>query len=274
MRRTPPPGRRCSGPATNETSIDDGVQGIGGRDEIRLLAHEGRPQSAQDRAHRRDRRARDEPAGDQRHVPAPARPSATSSARRTPWARASGTSTRGCSGPVDDASQERRDARCANGVGARHAARDRERPGLGADEQDDREAVDADRGACEEGGPQEPEDERRAQDRGVPQPRGQDPSPSGFGSRPSSLDDALERGDHDRDVLVEVDAELLGAAGDVLAVDRRGEARLPELLLHRLGRQAVDALGADVRRTRARSRTARRPRRASSPCPTRARRSM
>ncbi len=50
-----------------------------------------------------------------------------------------------------------------------------------------------------------------------------------------------------RDVLVEVDAELLGAVADLLAVDGRGEARLLELLLDRLGRQPVDALGAHDR---------------------------
>ena len=36
----------------------------------------------------------------------------------------------------------------------------------------------------------------------------------------------LERGDHEREVLVEVDAELLGARAQLVAVDRGGERRL------------------------------------------------
>src|SRR5215218_912890 len=56
-----------------------------------------------------------------------------------------------------------------------------------------------------------------------------------------------ESGDDERDVLVEVDAELLGARANLVAVDRRREARLLELLLDRLGRHAVDALGPHVR---------------------------
>src|SRR4051794_22803238 len=56
----------------------------------------------------------------------------------------------------------------------------------------------------------------------------------------------LERGDDEPQVLVEVEAERLGALADLVAVDRRREGRRLELLLDRLGRHAVDALGADV----------------------------
>src|ERR671932_586432 len=49
----------------------------------------------------------------------------------------------------------------------------------------------------------------------------------------------LQRGDDEAHVVVEVDAELLGPAPDLLAVDRRREARLLELLLDRLRRQPV-----------------------------------
>jgi len=45
-------------------------------------------------------------------------------------------------------------------------------------------------------------------------------------------------------VLVEVDAQLLSPVAHLVAVDGGGEARLLELLLDRLGRQPVDALGA------------------------------
>ena len=57
----------------------------------------------------------------------------------------------------------------------------------------------------------------------------------------------FHRGDHERDVLVELDAEVLGALAHLVAVDARGEARLLQLLLDRLGREAVDAGGADER---------------------------
>src|SRR5687767_7362777 len=56
----------------------------------------------------------------------------------------------------------------------------------------------------------------------------------------------LERRDHEREVLVEVDAERLGAVAQLVAVDRRGEGRRLHLLLDRLGRHAVDALRAHV----------------------------
>src|SRR4051812_21618437 len=59
---------------------------------------------------------------------------------------------------------------------------------------------------------------------------------------PELLGLGLERGDHERHVLVEVDPELLGAAADVVAIDGRRERRLLELLLDRLGRQPADAL--------------------------------
>ena len=56
----------------------------------------------------------------------------------------------------------------------------------------------------------------------------------------------LERGDHEGDVLVEVDPELLGAVAHRVAVDRGGEGRGLHLLLDRLGRQPVDPLRAHV----------------------------
>src|SRR5947199_402022 len=56
----------------------------------------------------------------------------------------------------------------------------------------------------------------------------------------------LERRDDEPQVLVEVDPELLGALAHLVAVDRRGEGGGLELLLHRLGRHPVDALGPDV----------------------------
>src|SRR4051812_10017230 len=57
----------------------------------------------------------------------------------------------------------------------------------------------------------------------------------------------LERGDHERDVLVEVHAEVRRTRDELVAVHRRGEGRLLHLLLDRLRRQAVDALGPHVR---------------------------
>src|SRR3954469_23791087 len=51
----------------------------------------------------------------------------------------------------------------------------------------------------------------------------------------------LHRVDYALQVLVEVHAELVGCAAHLLAVDRCSEARLLELLLHRLGRQPDDA---------------------------------
>ena len=64
---------------------------------------------------------------------------------------------------------------------------------------------------------------------------------------PSGSACRLERGDHERDVLVEGDAQLVGGALELLAVDRGGERRLLELLAHRLGREAVDPLRAHHR---------------------------
>src|SRR4051794_13942635 len=53
---------------------------------------------------------------------------------------------------------------------------------------------------------------------------------------------------HDRpDVVVEVDAELLRALVDVLAVDPRRERGLLQLLAHRLGLEALETRGADER---------------------------
>jgi hypothetical protein len=57
----------------------------------------------------------------------------------------------------------------------------------------------------------------------------------------------LHRRDHEREVLVEVHAEIAGRRAQLLAIDRGGEAGLLELLLDRLRGHAVDALGADVR---------------------------
>src|SRR4051794_23824112 len=51
--------------------------------------------------------------------------------------------------------------------------------------------------------------------------------------------DGLERGDHVRDVLVQLDSELLGALVDLVAVHPRGERRLLELLLHGLRLEAL-----------------------------------
>src|SRR5881396_237184 len=52
--------------------------------------------------------------------------------------------------------------------------------------------------------------------------------------------DARERLHDERDVRVEVDAELLGAAVDVVAVDRAREGLVLELLLDRRGLEARD----------------------------------
>src|SRR6188472_3383566 len=51
----------------------------------------------------------------------------------------------------------------------------------------------------------------------------------------------LHRADHPLQVLVEVDTELVRRAAHLLAVDRRRKARLLELLLHGLRREADDA---------------------------------
>src|SRR4051812_47451246 len=53
----------------------------------------------------------------------------------------------------------------------------------------------------------------------------------------------LHGGDNERGVLVEVHAQLLGALVHLVAVHRRGEAGLLELLLHRLRLHAVDPGG-------------------------------
>src|SRR3972149_9946292 len=54
------------------------------------------------------------------------------------------------------------------------------------------------------------------------------------GSRETDTRRHLHQGaDHEADMLVEVRAQLLGAAVDVLAVDRAGEALVLELLLDR-----------------------------------------
>ena len=56
----------------------------------------------------------------------------------------------------------------------------------------------------------------------------------------------LERRDDERDVLVEVDPERLGARPQLLAVDRGGERGRLHLLLDGLGGEPVDALRAHV----------------------------
>ena len=57
--------------------------------------------------------------------------------------------------------------------------------------------------------------------------------------------DRLQRGDHVRDVLVEVELEELGAFVDVVARDARRERRLLQLLLDGLRLEAVEARRAD-----------------------------
>src|SRR3954471_11761420 len=75
-------------------------------------------------------------------------------------------------------------------------------------------------------------------------------SGSGTGGRPVEVEllrVLLERGDDERNVLVEVDAQRLGALAQLLAVHGGREGRRLHLLLDRLRRQPVDARGADVR---------------------------
>src|SRR5581483_1947571 len=62
-----------------------------------------------------------------------------------------------------------------------------------------------------------------------------------FGPEPQLAGDRLQRRDHVRDVLVEVELEQLGAVVDVLARDARGERRLLQLLLDRLRLEALEA---------------------------------
>ena len=59
------------------------------------------------------------------------------------------------------------------------------------------------------------------------------------------LRDRLQRGDDVRDVLVELDADQLGARVDLVAVDSGRERRLLQLLLDRLRLQALEAGRAD-----------------------------
>ena len=91
----------------------------------------------------------------------------------TPWTIASGSSTRGAPAAVDEPAHERaRRTAAPTRVDAGDGAGDRVRAGLGADEQDDRQAVDADRRAGDQRRREQPRDVRRAQDRGVPQAGG------------------------------------------------------------------------------------------------------
>ena len=62
---------------------------------------------------------------------------------------------------------------------------------------------------------------------------------------PSSARDRLERRDHVRDVLVELEPEQLRARVDLVAVDPGGERRLLQLLAHRLRLEAVEPGRAD-----------------------------
>ena len=89
-------------------------------------------------------------------------------------------------------------------------------------------------------------------------------------SRPESLCVLVERGDHEGHVLVEVHPQLRSALAHRLAVDRGREGGRLHLLLDRLGCHPVDALGPHVRARHHEAATARRPRTASSPSPTRA----
>src|SRR4249919_1222576 len=57
--------------------------------------------------------------------------------------------------------------------------------------------------------------------------------------------DGPERGDHERDVLVEVGADLGGALDDLLAVYAAGEARLLQLLADGAGLERRDPVGPD-----------------------------
>src|SRR5450759_69888 len=66
----------------------------------------------------------------------------------------------------------------------------------------------------------------------------------GGGSQSQLGGDRLERRDHEGDVLVEVDAKLVGALVDLAAIDFGGEGGLFQLLAHRLRLERVDAVGA------------------------------
>src|SRR3970040_1033540 len=71
------------------------------------------------------------------------------------------------------------------------------------------------------------------------------------GSRETDTRRHLHQGaDHEVDMLVEVRAQLLGAAVDVLAVDRAGEALVLELLLHRARLEPRDGPSGPHQRAR------------------------
>ena len=70
---------------------------------------------------------------------------------------------------------------------------------------------------------------------------------SSRGAEPELVGARLHRRDHEGDVLVEVDAELLGALADLVTVDARSERGLLELLLDGLRRHPLDAGRADER---------------------------
>src|SRR5207247_7164586 len=73
------------------------------------------------------------------------------------------------------------------------------------------------------------------------------PAAPRLGGQPELGSDRLQRLDDRADVLVEVDAELLGALVDVLPVDARGERGLLQLLAHRLRLEPFEAGRADER---------------------------
>src|SRR6266516_1587447 len=71
-------------------------------------------------------------------------------------------------------------------------------------------------------------------------------SGDGFaGAQAELARDRPQRFGDERDVLVEFDAEELGAPVDVVAVDARGERRLLQLLPHRLRLERVDPVRAN-----------------------------
>ena len=218
--------------------------------------------------------------GDQRggRAPAPARAPArrrrTGRQRRPRAAIASGASSarwprRSIRRPMYAARGARRRSAERAGGGARGAER---RSRLVAHEQDDRERVDARAAAARQHGQREHRPHvRRCASSAAAYRRAAQSGRRRRAAVHAELVGALaQRGDHERDVLVEVHAELLRARADVVAVDGGGERRLLELLLDRLRRQPVDALGAARTRRRGGSRSARRRRRASSPSATRA----
>src|SRR4029079_18653675 len=81
--------------------------------------------------------------------------------------------------------------------------------------------------------------------RAVPEARHHRPSLGGrdLAAPPELGGDRAQGGDHEGDVLVEVDAQLLGTLDDLVAVHAAGEARLLQLLAHRLRLEGRDSGG-------------------------------